>query len=356
MGGLSSTGRVVLIFISIVWLTSTGIERLGGLIKANESFSSSTRTKSRTSSPTLHLTPLSTNSSASDTLTIVVQLSGELGNHLQKIGAGLCVQYVIERELGIPTEVKLRAQEHAKWKHAMDWTKEAFNGTRALNFREMNTPDFDKAQNEQRTWISFLIEGGKLDVANITNPHMLTDGVELNEDGLGALLKLVNQTWRLRGRQTEGAAISMPHVHINGFMSEYCLDLTYYDLREFLVLDEAANCRALPYPNETVVHFRNFIAEMPRRGMGLGFEEMDETRMTTEVLADLKPGDNVAIVSRMDNNIDKYIKMMELRGLKVRYIRGQTGNQDFCVSMREAKGHINGARFILNLALQSHSS
>lgn len=335
MSGVTSTSRIVLIFLFILW----GIGLLDELKQDDESRLSTTRVKRRNSTGLLHISPLSKNSTVNDTLTIVVQLSGELGNHLSKMGNGLCVQHAIETELGIPTEIKLRAQDHSKWQHAMQWTKAAFNSTRALNFRELNTPKFDLAHNAQRTWMQNLIDGGRLNVTGIAHPHILTDGLDLDKTSLDNLLNLLNQTWTLRNEASTigDAPISTPHVYTNSFLNDYCLDRTYDDLRDFFVIHEADNCKARPYPNETVVHLRNFIAEMPRRGMELGFEEMNETRMATELLADLEPGQNIAIISRMDNTIDKYVNMMEVRGLKVRYIRGQNGNQDFCFLAKAQK-------------------
>ena len=330
MSGVTSTGRIVLIVLFILW----DIGLLNELNQENESRPSTTRVKSRISTAVLHLSPLSKNSTVNNTLTIVVQLSGELGNHLSKIGTGLCVQHTIETKLGIPTEIKLRAQDHPKWQHAMQWTKAAFNSTRALNFRELNTPEFDAAHNAQRTWMQNLIDLERLNVTGIANPHMLTDGTDLDESSLSNLLNLLNQTWTLRNEASaiDDAPISTPHVYTNSLLNDYCLDLTYHGLRDFFVIHEADNCKARPHPNETVVHQRNFIAEMPRRGTEMGYEEMNETRMATEILADLEPGQNIAIISRMDNNIDKYVHMMEQKGLNARYIRGQNGNQDFCVS------------------------
>ena len=83
---------------------------------------------------------------------------------------------------------------------------------------------------------------------------------------------------------------------------------------------------------------------MPKRGMGLGFEELDSIRTATELFAEHEPGENVAIISRMNTNIQKYIDVLEMKGLKVRYITGQTGNEDFCFLAKASKEIIGTTR------------
>lgn len=361
MSGLSATGRVVIILSAIVWLSSFGIGHFIKLMQDNNISShlystSESRIRNRTNNYTLHLSPGTTNSTKhknnTNTVTIVVQLSGELGNNLNKIGNGFCIQHHIERELGIHTEIKLRAQDHPKWKHAMEWVKAAFPHTRTLDFREMNTPAFDEAQSMQMAWIDGLVEENQLNVTNITNIHMMNDASTMDMVSLDNLLNLVNQTWRLsqsqKGNGSTAAAatsiLSTPHVYSTAFISDYCLDIIYDDLRNFFALDENANCKTRPYPNETVLHVRNYIAEMPKRGMGLGFEELDSIRTATELFAEHEPGENVAIISRMNTNIQKYIDVLEMKGLKVRYITGQTGNEDFCFLAKASKEIIGTTR------------
>lgn len=246
----------------------------------------------------------------------------------------------VETELGIPTEVKLRAQEHSKSIHAAQWTKTAFpNATRYADFREANTPLFDEARAKQQTWMESLITEGKLNITDSIHPNELHGGTQwVDESSMNNILRLINQTWILSKQSQMGAnesAYSIPHVYSTGFLNDYCLDNIYHELRAFFTLDESTNCKIIPYPDETVLHRRNFIAEMPKRGVALGFEELDEFR-TIELFAEHNPGDKVAIISRMDNGIDKYIKALEMRNLTVRYIKGQSGNEDFCVSIQIA--------------------
>ena len=264
-----------------------------------------------------------------------------------------CIQHHIESELGLKTQIKLRAQVWAgKWKHAMQWTK-AFPVLIPYDFKEYNTPKFDNSHAFQKKWIDTLIDNGKLNITNITNPRMLTDGnTILDRSTMDDLLNLLNQTWHLDwptvpdsgDNNNNNSTIHTPHVYSEQMTSDYCLDTIYHNLREFFQLDEKTNCKLIPEVNETVLHLRNFIAEMPRRGKGLGFEELDPIRAASELFANHQSGDKVAIISRMDNNIDKYKEALEMKGLKVRYIQGQTGNEDFCFLIKAKKEIIGQTR------------
>lgn len=259
-----------------------------------------------------------------------------------------CIQHHIENELGFKTQIKLRAQVWAgKWRHAMQWSKAAFPVLAPYDFKEYNTPKFDNSQTFQEKWIDTLIDNGKLNITNITNPRMLTDGnAILDRFTMDDLLNLLNQTWHLDWptvpdskdmNNNSTKTIHTPHVYSEQMMSDYCLDTIYHKLRNFFQLDEETNCKLIPEVNETVLHLRNFIAEMPRRGKGLGFEELDPIRTASELFANHQSGDKVAIISRLDNNIDKYKEALEMRGLKVRYVEQQTGNEDFCFLIKAQK-------------------
>jgi hypothetical protein len=110
-------------------------------------------------------------------VTIVAQLGGELGNQLQKIANGLCVQHHVEKHLGLRTKLMLRAQERPKWKHAMESTKEAFPNTRPFDFRAGNTEEFDTAHRIQVNWVEQLLSSNQLDLTNVQNPTMLNSSI-----------------------------------------------------------------------------------------------------------------------------------------------------------------------------------
>lgn len=86
-------------------------------------------------------------------------------------------------------------------------------------------------------------------------------------------------------------------------------------------------------------HFRNYIAEMPRKGKQKGFEELSPAKTAKELFGHLHPGDKVAITSRVyTNETQHYANVLEQQlGLQVRVITGNRGVEDFCFLLRTEK-------------------
>ena len=334
---------IVLVFLFF----SIGSEKIWRMIKVDDESTSSTISRIRIENRTSTKLHIAADNSGEQPVTIVVQLAGELGNQIQKLGTGFCMQHLIETKLGLKTEIKLRAQVGArKWRHAMEWTKSAFPNTRPYAFNELNTPEFDRLHKFQNEWIQGLIEKNLLNMTGITHPTQLNElSCNDKKECFDDMLNMLNQTWHMErpnvpssdGNGTINPIFSIPHVYSGAQMSDYCLDLIYPELRDFFTFDEETNCKLIPDPDETVLHIRNFLAEMPRRGEPLGFQELDEVQTVAYLFADHKPGDKVAIISRLDNNVDKFVQALEFRGLIVRYIKGQSGNEDFCFLLKAQK-------------------
>ena len=281
--------------------------------------------------------PSRSNSSSDQPLTIVVQLSGELGNQVLKMGEGFCIKRMVETKLGIKTEIKLRHQDLSKWKRAMEATKAVFPNTRGLDFEEANTKEFDEARSVQKSWLQSLAEERKdLDWTDRSILERKYCDKMNGKQCMETLLNMLNQTWYLERPSFHGekTSYSIPHVYTNDFMADECLDLVYNDLREFFTIDEEKVCKLIPDPDETVLHLRNFKAEMPRVWRSKGFTELGPNKTALELFANYKPGEKVAIISRFTTHLDEYIQALQsLKGLNVRVIMDQNGNQDFCVSL-----------------------
>lgn len=77
----------------------------------------------------------------------------------------------------------------------------------------------------------------------------------------------------------------------------------------------------------------------------MAFEEADSIMAATQLFADYQPGDKVAIISRFQDNTDKFIKALkDIKGIEARYIKGQTGPQDFCFLLKAQKEIVVSAR------------
>eukprot|EP00980_Cylindrotheca_fusiformis_P004237 scaffold918_cov126-Cylindrotheca_fusiformis.AAC.16 len=273
----------------------------------------------------------SNNTSDQQAVTVVVQLSGELGNQLQKITNGRCVQRLIENKLGLTTKLMLRAQNHGKWKNAMISVKEAFPNLRPFNFQEGNTKEFDVVHNQQQSWIQQLVKNNQLDLTNVSANADCLNGLKCAEENCYVdLLNLLNQTWHMVDRPSnmvKDGNISIPHVYVESFVDSYCLELLYDELvlQDFLTIDEKAICKQVPDSDESVFHYRNYIREMPRVGTRRGFEEADSNLTATKIFANYSrttspagQGGRVAIISRFPDHVDEYIKAFQERGIEAR--------------------------------------
>jgi hypothetical protein len=83
-------------------------------------------------------------------------------------------------------------------------------------------------------------------------------------------------------------------------------------------------------------HLRNFKEEVsPRK---VWFHELGPRQATRDLLGHLLPGDKVAVISRFSReSAQEYLDAMTERGLRVRFISGQAGVQDFCFLLHARK-------------------
>jgi ribosomal protein L19 len=76
---------------------------------------------------------------------------------------------------------------------------------------------------------------------------------------------------------------------------------------------------------------------MPFQAARQGFNELSPYRIAYELFVDKKPGDRIAITTRVidgdskrNANIKEVVRHLRHRGLKVRVIGNQSGVEDFC--------------------------
>eukprot|EP00980_Cylindrotheca_fusiformis_P015998 scaffold4703_cov108-Cylindrotheca_fusiformis.AAC.6 len=279
-----------------------------------------------------------TEASSGQTVTVVVQLNGELGNQLHGALHGFCVQRVVEEQLGLKTKIMLRTQKNSEWRKAVESTKAAFPNFRLFDTREVNTEVFDTVHRIQEEWMDSLLSTGQLNLTNIDDPNALKVHSCSTEKCLSDLVNLLNQTLHTQRPKLpdESPAISIPHIYSDAYIHPYCIEKMHDELKDFLTVDEEAICRQIPDPDEAVFHFRDYNEEFQGEvRTEQGYEEADPNLMATQLFADYRPGDKVAIISRFQENTEEYIKALrEHKGIEARYIQNQTGNQDFCFLLK----------------------
>lgn len=253
------TAVVVLVLALAAWEGASGVRNVAG----SRPTTSDVRRSEKVASPREEASSLS----PPHPLSIVVQLSGEMGNNLGHLAQGIALQAWLKQDYHVTAELVLRHQDRPKWERGRAAVTRCFPWTRTLDWTRGNDPRLDNLLEEKPPprWLATSTALLNKDPKNAT---AIQQGLELVLDlwkRNGTVLLLDNNT-----------TLSHPFVYANLIA---CLDVyvdRYIDTIRALLLpmDRTACCAAVPAANETVFHFRNFVAEMPRLARRGGYEEL----------------------------------------------------------------------------------
>lgn len=228
-------------------------------------------------------------------LTIIVALSGEMGNNLGKLAHGICLEEWLRDDFGVGrTQLVLRHQAHPKWKRGQAALQRCFPWTRTLQFAAGNTPSLDAwdaiRPADWPTWFRNMRQVNTFDIANITQALQYTVDLyrqqqQQSQQGdandrqstlvpdhlpLPRVLSMNdgdnnnnNRRKRRRrasisndkGNMNTTINVSLPFIWANKFaIWDVCVDRYYDKLRDvYFAFDEEACCgEARPYPDEAV--------------------------------------------------------------------------------------------------------
>mmetsp|Transcript_11160 Transcript_11160/g.23527 ORF Transcript_11160/g.23527 Transcript_11160/m.23527 type:complete len:415 (+) Transcript_11160:135-1379(+) len=274
-------------------------------------------------------------------ITIVCQLSGEMGNNIAKWGYCLSIKFWLEsgefQDVTGNVRIVIRHQDHNKWVRGATDVKRCFPNTRGYDFGEANTDEFVQLFNRQNEAFGLSqrwSKGGPTPFDGI-NVGMMANRTEALRHFVSSHLSQPNVTG---SRVTN---ITIPFLYASQFLlADELFDRYYDELRKYFYfdLDNRECCKQVPDPDEAVFHFRNFLTEMPRRGQALGFSELKADQVASDLFGHLKPGEKIAIITRFTSELAQpYVSALRARGLQVRVIEGQNGVQDFCFLMSAQK-------------------
>jgi hypothetical protein len=230
---------------------------------------------------------------------IVIQLSGEFGNHLSKIAAGVGVaallhSYNTNSPYHFTTTIQVRKQAHTtKGETAMEIFRQCFPLLVELA---------DPENNDDHVPSSDLYPGinsNRDTSVDATVFQILRDAVQALEASRPRQDDVDNND----PMTTFHAPFTLYSNHLVGFFDVY-MDRLYDLYRElFLMRNDTADCACIdiPFPDEIVFYHRGYSAELPKKGLRLGFEEMSPATLVsylTETLQYTPHNSRVAIVSR----------------------------------------------------------
>lgn len=263
-------------------------------------------------------------------MTIVIYLSGEMGNHLSKITFGFGLKWMLQEDFGVYAECILRHQKYSKWGMVQQNMHRCFPQLRNISFETANTPEFDDRLKQQKEWLD-----EKDDMFHFKHGEdcFTEDCIQERLQEIKQYLSGAQSTNR-PAVQDSNATITLPFMTSDLFGGfSYFNDRFIDRLRDFFVYDDSDEycCGVRAEPDETLFHLRNFLAEMPKKGRRFGFEELSPSKIANELFAHLGKGDKFAFTSRFPPEFTRnYTEALENRGIRYRVIEGQNNMQDFC--------------------------
>lgn len=263
-------------------------------------------------------------------ITMVVRMSGEMGNHLAKLAYGHSLKWLLEEDYNISTSIILQHQDNGKWKKCVENIQTCFVNTRSWSFSGVaNTDEFKQRKQEQD---NLLGENNRtyFEFDNCQNKDCILDKVQFIAKNLPKYIE--DET------SNKNHNITLPFIFADEFASfSYFNDRYHARIKSLLLFDwkNPLCCNQTADSDETVLHIRGFLKEMPRKGKSYGFEELSPRKMAHELLKQLEKGNKVTLVGRVPDG--DYTNAMQERGLNARYMTGQSPTQDFCFLMSATK-------------------
>lgn len=178
--------------------------------------------------------------------TIIVFLSGEMGNHLSILAKALSAQLVAQQQYNITANLVFRHQSHPKWTRARDDVQHCFPKLREYDFTAANTDAFDQFAREQQQQ---LVQGG-WDPSRLKLDSDQDDKVSI-EEAL-AYWKSILDSPSLSTVEIDAAGLSFPFLSVASWCPLGMLDQYLDEIRDFFEFDKAACCRIRPAADESV--------------------------------------------------------------------------------------------------------
>lgn len=249
---------------------------------------------------------------------VLVHLSGELANHFGKIAHGLSLAWTLEQK-GYSPVLVMRHQDSRKWKGGNKDVHRCLPEFEHSDFSQGNTGFFDDLTHQADSELEGLWD-------EINSLH----SVDHLYQKIDHFLDLWNQP-----REANETA---PLLIANSIFTLHPIMEHYYDhLRAAFRWNEEACCRHVAAPDEVAFHYRNFVGEMPKRGMALGFEEINPQNLGSV----LSHNESTVILGRYLH--EDVVQRFRDHVPNLRKVPDQSGPQDFCLLMK-AKHSIGSGR------------
>ncbi len=193
--------------------------------------------------------PLDTMTNSSEA-TIIIHMSGEMGNHINHLAHAYPIAWWAERKYGIKTRMIIRDQVirgriSPKSGYAKTIFTKCFPHLRTLyDGARANSPEYGIRIDQQYGW----------DIADDTVLQHINNGIKTESD-----VDITLEHLRVLAMSDaipeidENATITLPLLESIPMENNRFVDWFYHDLRWLLTFNDTACCKALPDADETVL-------------------------------------------------------------------------------------------------------
>ena len=261
-------------------------------------------------------------------VSLVIQLSDEMGNQLGKLAYGYGLKWILEEDYNTSSKVIMRHQVPGKkWIRAEKSMKSCFPKFRGIDFAKGNTKEFEVRQKEMKEWLGDKYHS----FANCGAEACIREGLE-------KFVRNLSNTTHPPPEIPVNANITQPFLYADTITRlSYVTDRFYdrwIDLFEFdLNNPNCCDSTRRAQPNETVLHARGYKTEMPEGVKTLGFEELSPNKTANELLSNHQRGDKIVVLGRFAKFGQEYVDSMLAVGLDARFVETRNGELSFCFLM-----------------------
>jgi len=291
--------------------------------------------------------------------TMVLQIAGELGNHIAYLAYYFAVRTIASTEFNLNLTLHVRKQNHRKsisaarnvqclksFRHLdfdeCDWFKTDNNKngkklgelcrTKISNQSEALL-DLERSSNNQTiSTLSSSLSMSKHETSNDIRSSLRDYVAMLQDDSILQMYRTMNVGWN-----SDEPYPFLYNLEVN-MISDTLIDEFYSrGLREYLAFDDDTKnssgcCAMLPTEDEQVFHHRSFVTDLPRKIMWWGGAELKPQQSAEMLSSALPPETRIALVAGRANRdrIVSYANAFRNHSFRVREIAGQSAIQDFC--------------------------
>jgi hypothetical protein len=211
-------------------------------LESFESYNASDQNQNSSSKSTAFLL-----SSSPLVISIIIPLSGEMGNQLSSVARGIAIQHWARDVYGMTTELLLLDTGKTRGQGTRDW-QQCFPSLRSLHLHGNTMKEYEERLVQQQEWLGKDLQ----EQLHVRNSRV--DDIEQSLTVLNNILQWTNRT-EISSKYHANNNISLPFLTVEGdfVLVDALADKYYHVFRNFFLFDYSNCCRLQPDPDESVL-------------------------------------------------------------------------------------------------------